>query len=71
MSLAPIPHLGDFINGKFVKINKSDNAWENHSPADLKDKVINVEACYDHIEQACFAASEAYKTWRFTSLDYR
>ncbi len=71
MSLTPINHKGDYINGKFIEIKKSDETWENVSPSDSKDKVIKIDSSYDHIDQACNAAHEAYKKWRFVPLEDR
>lgn len=70
-SYEPVKFLGDFINGEFVKSDRPDGSWKKHSPADLKDLILEVESCHAHIGQACQAAKQAYKSWRSTTLQTR
>ncbi len=58
-----IEFLGDYINGEFVKATKSDGKWTKKSPSNLKDEVIHIECKYDHIDQACKSAQEAFIDW--------
>ncbi len=71
MNISEIDFKGDYINGAFNKANRVDESWEKFSPSDLKDKVINLSCSYTNVDDACSAASNAYKKWRFTSLDER
>ncbi len=71
MATSQINFLGNYINGEFIKTQKSDESWQVVSPADTSDEVIAIETSYTHVDQACEAAFNAYKKWRFTSLDER
>lgn len=62
---------GDFIDGRFVKIDKADEQWEMPSPANLKDIVFRSSARYDHVDQAVSAAREAYLPWAHMGLEKR
>ena len=70
-NLKPISHLGDYIQGNWTTPENGDETWEIYSPADLKDKVIEVSSSYQHIDAACLAAQRAFVTWRKTTLDTR
>lgn len=67
MSVQTLRHLGDFIDGRFMMPEKSDVDWTIKSPADLSDKVIEVQAQNDHVERACLAARAAYNKWAHLS----
>lgn len=54
---------GDFIDGRFVASERTDEEWQVPSPANLKDVVIRPSARYDHIDQAVAAARKAYLPW--------
>jgi len=71
MKQETIKFLGDYINGSFVLNDSPDGKWDIISPADNKDKVLEPSFKYEHVDQACAAAREAYKTWRHTSLEER
>ncbi len=58
-----ITSLGDYIDGRFVPVEDGDAQIAIQSPADLKDTVFRTEVSFDHIEQACFAARAAFKSW--------
>jgi succinylglutamic semialdehyde dehydrogenase len=70
-NVKPIPYLGDYIEGQWVRPNASDDSWVVQSPADLKDKIINMDSSYKHVEAATIAAKKAYRTWAHTSLEQR
>lgn len=67
----PIKYQGDFINGKFIPVEKSDGEIKDISPADLLDQVMVVPFKHDHIDEACKAAKKAYMPWARLSLDDR
>jgi succinylglutamic semialdehyde dehydrogenase len=67
----PIPFLGDYINGQFVRAKRPDGEHRGLSPADLKDETITIEYTFDHVEKACEAARAAYKTWKKTTIEER
>ena len=67
----PFEYKGDYINGEFVKPERSDGSWTIDSPADLKDHVIDVECSYAHVQMACEVAKKTYRTWSHTSLEER
>ncbi|GIL18812.1 MAG: N-succinylglutamate 5-semialdehyde dehydrogenase [Oligoflexia bacterium] len=64
-------YAGDFINGKFIRVEKSDGQFKDISPADLNDVVMTVPFQHAHIDQACDAAKKAYLPWAKLSLDER
>lgn len=66
-----IQHKGDFINGKFIPVDKADGQFKDISPADLSDLVMNVSYSHEHIDQAVEAARVAYGKWRKLSLEER
>lgn len=71
MSLKSVSFAGDFINGRFVTIDKSDGQFKDISPADLNDHVMTVKYKLDHVDQACHAAKQAYMPWAKLSMDER
>lgn len=71
MNLKPINFLGDFINGKFITIDKADGQFKDISPGDLNDQILNVSFKLDHVDRACQAASEAYLPWAKLSVAER
>lgn len=66
-----IASLGDYIDGRFVSLEEGDAQIVIQSPADLKDTVFRAEINYDHVDQACFAARAAFKTWARLSFAER
>lgn len=66
-----IPHLGDYINGHWVKTHSPEEEWSIHSPADTNDHIIDIAASYSHVAMACEYAKKAYKSWSHISLDER
>lgn len=67
----PSKYLGDFINGRFVAVEKGDGSFKDISPGDLQDQVMNVPYSYAHVDQAIEAAKKAYGPWMRLSLDER
>ncbi len=68
-TMSPILYQGDFIQGAFIKPSQPNGEWHIHSPADFKDRVIDVKCAYEHIDTACEAASKAYKPWQSKDTD--
>lgn len=66
-----IGYKGDFINGRFVPVNKGDGEFKDISPADLNDVVMKVGFKHDHVDEACAAAKKAYPQWALLPLDER
>ena len=54
---------GDFINGKFIPVEKADGEIKDLSPADLNDQLMVVNFKRDHMDEACKAARDAYLPW--------
>lgn len=71
MQNQPIPFLGDYVDGQFLRAKRPDGEHKGQSPADLKDLTLTIEYTYDHVDQACQAARTAYKSWRKTSVEDR
>jgi succinylglutamic semialdehyde dehydrogenase len=67
----PIKYQGDFINGRFVPVEKGDGEFKDISPADLSDQIMTVKFKYNHIDEACAAAKKAFPAWARLSLDER
>jgi succinylglutamic semialdehyde dehydrogenase len=66
-----VAYLGDFINGKFVKVEKAIGEFKDVSPADLNDHIMTVPFAHDNIDKAVEAARNAYLPWARLSLDER
>lgn len=69
--LSRIEHAGDYIDGRWIKPDRVDGEFADISPADLKDQIMNVEYCYDHIQRATAAARKAFVSWSRLSMDER
>lgn len=63
--------LGDYINNKFVEIEKADGQFADQSPADLSDQIMTVKYKLNHVDVACAAAKRAYLPWAKLSLEER
>ncbi len=61
--LMPIPYLGDYIDGRFVRPDRADGEFKDISPSDLRDEIMVVEYRYDHVQEACAAAKRAFLQW--------
>jgi succinylglutamic semialdehyde dehydrogenase len=64
-------HRGDFINGRFIGVEKADGSFKDISPADLNDHIMTVNFSHVHIDRAVEAAHKAYKAWARMSLEDR
>ncbi len=64
-------YQGDFINGKFLKVEKADGNFKDTSPADLSDLIMTVPYSYAHVDQAVEAARKAYLPWARLGLEQR
>jgi succinylglutamic semialdehyde dehydrogenase len=64
-------YLGDFINGKFVPVDRGDGQFKDISPADLNDEVMLVKFAHSHVDAACEAARAAYLPWARLPVDER
>lgn len=62
---------GDFINGRFIPVEKPDGEFKDLSPGDLNDELMLVRFRHDHIEEACRVAQRAYLPWAKLSLEER
>lgn len=62
-ALRPIPFLGDYIDGAFIRSDRPDGEFTDVSPADLKDQVMHLEYRYDHVARATAAAKQAFPKW--------
>lgn len=61
--LRPIPYLGDYIDGAWVKPERPDGEFVDVSPADLKDEIMHLEYRYDNVSRAAVAARQAFREW--------
>ena len=64
-------YLGDFINGKFHKVDKGDGVFKDVSPGDLSDQIMTVPFKYSNVDAAVEAAKKAYLPWTKLTLDDR
>jgi succinylglutamic semialdehyde dehydrogenase len=64
-------YMGDFINGRFVRVERGDGQFKDISPADLKDEVMVVQFSHAHVDRACEAARAAYLPWAKLPLEER
>lgn len=70
-SLIPLHYKGDFINGRFVAVERPDGELKDVSPADLSDHLMTIPFRHDHVEEACRAASKAFLPWARLPLEER
>lgn len=71
LCLKSVEFLGDYIGGQFVIPKNPDGQWQTLSPGDLADVVVDIKFQYDHIEQACKAAKNAFVHWSRRPLEQR
>lgn len=69
--LNTVSSRGDFIEGRWVKPDRSDGSFQDISPADLSDLVMTVHYRHDHVDEACRSARKAFKEWSQASLEMR
>lgn len=62
---------GDFINGRFIKVEKPDGEFKDISPADLSDVLMNVTFKHEHVDEACVAAKKAFYSWAHFTFEQR
>lgn len=67
----PIHYKGDFVNGRFIPVDKGNGEFKDISPSDLSDLVMTVPFKHDHVDEACSAAKKAYPEWAGLSLEAR
>lgn len=65
------PFKGNYINGEFNSVTDADGQWAIKSPADLKDKIIEVKFSNAAVARACEAAQKAYSQWSRLTLEER
>ena len=71
MKTQNLKYMGDFINGRFTLVEKSDGSFKDVSPSDLNDTILVVPFKRDHMDEACKAAREAYLPWARKTLEER
>ena len=71
LELKPFEFKGNYINGEFVHPKRPDGEWSVVSPANLKDKIIQVSFENAHVDEACRAARQAYRGWSMLPLEKR
>ncbi len=64
-------YAGDFINGKFIKVDKPSGQFKDISPADLTDVIMQVPFSHDHVDIAVESAYKSYYAWSHLSTDQR
>ncbi len=64
-------YLGDFINGKFIPVQKPDGSIKDVSPGDLNDTIMVASFSHSHVDMAVEAAKKAYLPWARLSMDER
>ena len=69
--LEPMDFKGNYIDGEFVKTTNPNSSFDNYSPADLSDNVINISTENAHVNQACEAAQRAFREWSEMSIESR
>jgi succinylglutamic semialdehyde dehydrogenase len=69
--LKPVTYKGAYIDGHWCLPVSADEKWEIHSPADLDDKIIAIEASFKDVPAACLSAQSAFKKWRHTNAQER
>jgi succinylglutamic semialdehyde dehydrogenase len=67
----PVPFLGDFINGEFIRPKSPNGSLEKRNPGDITQLIFEFDFQFDHVTQACEAAKNAFRKWADLSLDDR
>ena len=62
---------GDFIGQKWILSERPDGQFKDISPGDLKDELMQVSYCHNHVDIACQRAKEAYLPWARLSMNER
>lgn len=58
-----IKYKGDYINSRFVPVEKGQGEFKDISPADLNDHLMSVPFKHEHMDEACQAAKKAFPAW--------
>jgi succinylglutamic semialdehyde dehydrogenase len=68
---SPVPFLGDFINGEFIRPQSPNGNLEKRDPGDNKQLIFEFYFQFEHVSRACEAAKNAFRKWADLSLDDR
>jgi len=68
---APVPFLGDFINGEFVRPLSPNGSLEKRDPGDSKQLIFEFSFQFEHVARACEVAKNVFRKWADLSLDER
>jgi succinylglutamic semialdehyde dehydrogenase len=68
---SPTKYAGDFIDGRFVLVQKADGSFKDISPADLNDTLMTIPFAHAHVDEAIAAAKKAFLPWARLSLEER
>lgn len=71
MSEKKIEYRGDFFEGQFHLAESYDEEWQTHSPANLKDKIFEPGAKWEHVNKAVDSARKAYLPWAHLGFEKR
>ena len=66
-----VPFLGDYVDGRFLRTKTPDGEWTVRSPGDLEDEVISLDYSFQHVDEACRAAKEAFPHWSALRFEER
>jgi succinylglutamic semialdehyde dehydrogenase len=62
---------GDFIGNQWLISERPDGQFKDISPGDIKDELMIVKFCHDHVDKACERARSAYLPWARLTMDER
>ena len=71
MKIHPIPFLGDFIDGQFIKPAQGNGPLERKDPGDTSQLIFEGVYGFDQVNIACEAARRAFRPWADLSMDDR
>ncbi|MEK6772644.1 MAG: succinylglutamate-semialdehyde dehydrogenase [Bdellovibrionota bacterium] len=66
-----IKYKGDYIDSRFVPVEKGHGEFKDISPSDLNDMIMNVPFKHEHMDEACRAAKKAFPEWSALSMEKR
>ncbi len=69
--LNPIPFKGDFIGGEFIEPRHKSGSFKKFSPANLNEKIMEVDFQESHVDEACSSAKRAFEEWSLWSMEDR
>jgi succinylglutamic semialdehyde dehydrogenase len=67
----PVPFLGDYINGEFIKAVNTNGSFERRDPGDTAQLILEGTYAFEQVNAACEAAKKAFRKWADLSLDER